>query len=67
MKQFLTIGLIFSFIALLLPTGTGCNNPRPEIPASAYGKVVDQLPDIPEAKQRYNYPDYVELRHIPKR
>jgi hypothetical protein len=54
-------------LAVFLSTYCGCNvNPRPEVSAALYGKVVDQLPDIPEAKQRYNYPDYVELRHIPK-
>ena len=66
MKRILVTCLIFVSISLLL-TGFGCNiNPKPDIPASAYGKVVDQLPDIPEAKQRYKYPDYVDLRYIPK-
>lgn len=65
MKRILIIGLIFVVVGLFM-TDSGCNNPKPEVPASAYGKVVDQLPDIPEAKQRYNYPDYVDLRHIPK-
>ena len=66
MKRFLIICLFFA-LAVLLSGNFGCNvNPRPEVSAASYGKVVDQLPDIPEAKQRYNYPDYVELRHIPK-
>ena len=66
MRHTLIIGLFFALVALL-SSGSGCNvNPRPEVPVASYGKVVDQLPDIPEAKQRYNYPDYVELRHIPK-
>ena len=66
MKRILITGLILVCVALFL-TGFGCNiNPKPEVPASAYGKVIDQLPDISEAKQRYQYPDYVDLRHIPK-
>jgi hypothetical protein len=66
MKRILIIGLFFT-LAILLSNGTWCNvNPGPEVPVASYGKVVDQLPDIPEAKQRYSYPDYVELRHIPK-
>ena len=66
MKRALVVTSIFVGIGVFL-TVAGCNaNPKPEVPASAYGKIVDQLPDIPEAKQRYSYPDYVELRHIPK-
>ena len=66
MKHFLIIGLFFS-LAALLSSGSGCNtNPGPEVSAASYGKVVDQFPDLPEAKQRYSYPDYVDLRHIPK-
>ena len=57
--------LVFVFVGLML-TCFGCNNPKPEVPASAYGKVVDQLPDIPEAKTRYKYPENVDLRHLPK-
>ena len=56
--------LMIVLIGLVL-TGIGCNvHPQPEVPVAAYGKVVDKLPDIPEAKQRYNYPSYVDLRHI---
>ena len=66
MKHILMMGLFF-FLAVFLASGFGCHvNPRPEVPAASYGKVVEELPDIPEAKQRYNYPDYVDLRHIPK-
>ncbi len=66
MTRHLFFGLFFIVIALLL-AGSGCNaNPKPEVPVSSYGKVVDKLPDIPEAKERYKYPDYVDLRHIPK-
>jgi len=66
MKHILIIGSFFALAGLFL-SGSGCHvNPRPEVPVASYGKVVDHLPDIPEAKQRYPYPDYVELRHIPK-
>jgi hypothetical protein len=66
MKYSLIIGLFF-ILAVFLLSVSGCDvNPGPEVPVASYGKVVDQLPDIPEAKQRYSYPDYVELRHIPK-
>ena len=66
MKRDLMISLIL-ICAGMLTAGLGCNvNPKPEVPATAYGKVVSELPDIPEAKARYKYPDYVELRHIPK-
>jgi len=66
MKRISIIGLFFALFSLL-PGGLGCNvNPRPEVPVASYGKVVDRLPDIPEAKQRYNYPDNLDLRHIPK-
>jgi len=65
MKHFATF--IFFLAAMLFFAVPGCNiNPGPEVPASSYGKVVDQLPDLPEAAERYSYPDYVELRHIPK-
>jgi len=66
MKRFLIIGLFFTVVCLLA-AGFGCNvNPKPEASTASYGKIVDQMPKIPEAKERYNYPDYVELRHIPK-
>ena len=66
MKHVLIMCLIFVIVGAFL-IGGGCNaSPKPEVPASVYGKIVNQLPDIPEAKQRYSYPDYVELRHIPK-
>ena len=66
MKHILIISLIFFLVGLFL-SGSGCNvNPKPEVSAAAYGKVVDQLPDIPEAKEPYKYPDYVDLRHNPK-
>ena len=56
----------FLFVATIcLSVTAGCNtNIKPEVPASSYGKVVNQLPDLPEAKGRYSYPDYVELKHI---
>jgi len=66
MKRILVIWVIFTFVGLL-STGLGCNaNPKPEVPVAAYGKIVDQLPDIPEAKQRYKYPENIDLRHIPR-
>jgi len=66
MKRILIIGLFFTF-AVLISCDSGCNaNPRPEASVASYGKIVDQLPDIPEAKQRYKFPDNIELRHIPK-
>jgi hypothetical protein len=66
MKHILIIGAFF-FLAALISRASGCSvNPNPEVPVASYGKIVDQLPDIPEAKQRYRYPDYVDLRHIPK-
>ena len=66
MKRFLIIGLLLA-LAILLSGDYGCNvSLRPEVSASSYGKVVDQLPNIHEAKQRYNYPDYVDLRYITK-
>jgi len=66
MKRILIIGLFLS-LAGLLSSNSGCNvNPVSEVPTTSYGKVVDKLPDIPEAQKRYSYPDYVNLRHIPK-
>ena len=59
--------VFFLAAALFFLTVAGCNiNPKPEVSADSYGKVVNQLPKLPEAEGRYSYPDYVELRHIPK-
>jgi len=67
MKQISIIGL-FIIAAILLSVGSGCNvNPKPAASPDSYGKIVSELPDLPEAKARYPYPDYVELQHIPKR
>jgi len=67
MKQISIIGL-FIIIAILLSTGSGCNvNPKPATSPESYGKIVSELPNLPEAKASYNYPDYVELQYIPKR
>lgn len=66
MKYKWMVGL-FCFVAVLLSTGSGCNtNSKPAASRDSYGKIVNEFPDLPEAKERYNYPDYVELRHIPK-
>lgn len=64
MKRFAVATLLFVATSCFFMT-SGCNvNPKPEVPASSYGKVVDKLPVLPEARERYSYPDYVELKHV---
>lgn len=66
MKRILIFAL-FLTAASLLSAGSGCNvNPKPAASPDSYGKIVDELPDLPEARGRYQFPDYVDLRHIPK-
>ena len=66
MKQISIISLFVAAV-ILLSAGSGCNaNPKPAASPDSYGKIVSELPDLPEAKARYSYPDYVELRYIPK-
>ncbi|MDR1957828.1 MAG: hypothetical protein LBQ54_02090 [Planctomycetaceae bacterium] len=45
---------------LLMP---GCD--RPEAAPESYGKIVEQLPDLPEAKEPYKYPATYEPEHRP--
>jgi len=46
----LFVGCLCGFLSL-----SGCD--RPEHEAIYYGRVIDHLPDLPEAKESFNIPE----------
>ena len=62
MNRFLITEIVI-IVSCLIATVSGCiANPKPDVPEAAYGKVVDQFPDIPKANTLYKFP--VKLDHI---
>ena len=45
----------------------GCDHPKQEM--SHYGKIIDQLPDIPEAKERFDIPEIegIDVENLTRR
>jgi len=53
--------MLMAGVAVSCLSAAGCGV-KQELPDSAYGKVVDKLPDLPEAKEPYKFP--VEMKPL---
>lgn len=57
----LSIFLVFGYVIMLLMQ-SGCID-RPELPVEAYGTIVNELPNIAEAKTPFDFPHAGDMDH----